>query len=90
MIRTRLDLTQMAFGNLLGVQRNSVSRWELRTSRPQVATLIALLRMAETGAEVSSIREALLGAGVPLGTLTADRVRAGRGADHDVGPVERA
>lgn len=41
-IRKQLELTQEELAEKLGVNRNTVSRWELGTSRPSAENLIAL------------------------------------------------
>lgn len=45
--RNRHNMSQQAFGDLLGVSANTVHLWERKGARPSMSSMIALARVME-------------------------------------------
>ena len=67
-IRTRLQLSQCAFGQVLFVRENTIWRWEKGRATPGSWALITLYSRAETEEETNPIVRALERRGLPVNT----------------------
>lgn len=45
--RNRCNLSQQAFGDLLGVSANTVHLWERKGARPSMSSMVALARIMD-------------------------------------------